>query len=537
MIFISIGLAAGRSPTGRILIGNNGNPIEINLLDAEPAAEIPKDLFPQATPASVIVESSTVLASNESSHGRVSLLLTGTPEYTTIGMEQDHSFHAIASITIKDDVSIYASRKAMDIVCVLDNSGSMSGGKFTYLKHAMRFVQSQLQPQDRLSIITFNSHAVGVHGLLRMNGANKAISETKLNSLTAGGGTDIYSGMRMGYDILNRRTTKNTINCMFLLTDGIDNSMLTEKKALAASMKAEGTGLYIFAFGADHDSNHLREIATAGESSYIYIEHTDQVIDAFGGALGSQQGLAAKNIELQLDTVSSGVVIDEVNAGEYKVQIAAGSQSAKITFATLFVGEKRDVLVRLRVPAVTAVETIPQYPLFESSASYVPIGVDGSPRFNSTVEENYWCSISRTVGHVNNPLDRHVEVDAQVYRLKVTELLKRAMDMGDANNVVNAKKLLLEMKVEMDNSSVALRGRHATALQVYEDLKTAIASMETEEEFVIHGGKARVTEAFISNGQQRTSYNKRSSNNEYQTLSSSKMQINSAGFLLTAGVP
>jgi len=362
-----------------------------------------------------------------------------------------------------------------------------------------------------------------------MNSSNKTISETKLNSLNANGGTDIYAGMKMGYDILNSRATKNTISCMFLLTDGIDDSRLQEKKALAASMKAEGTGLYIFAFGADHDAAHLHAIATAGESSYIYIEHTDQVIDAFGGALGSQQGLAAKNLELQLDTVSSGVVIDEVNAGEYKVQIAAGSKSATVTFASLFVGEKRDILVRLRIPAVSTAN-IPQYPLFESSASYIPIGTEGNTRLTSTNEENYWCTIARISDHINNPLDKHVEVDAQVYRLRVTELLKRAMDMGDSNNVSSAQKLLVDMKAEMDSNSVALRSKHSIAVQVYDDLQAAITAMQNQAEYSSRGGRAQMTEAYTTNMQQRACYSKSAKVNAYQSHSSSAMQISSATY-------
>lgn len=48
--------------------------------------------------------------------------------------------------------------------------------------------------------------------------------------------------------------------------------------------------MYVFGFGADHDSAHLQMIAVAAESPFIYVEETDQVIDAFGGAIGALQG-------------------------------------------------------------------------------------------------------------------------------------------------------------------------------------------------------------------------------------------------------
>ena len=37
-------------------------------------------------------------------------------------------------------------------------------------------------------------------------------------------------GMKEGYDLLNRRTSKNALSCIFLLTDGLDGSYLEKKK-------------------------------------------------------------------------------------------------------------------------------------------------------------------------------------------------------------------------------------------------------------------------------------------------------------------
>merc|ERR1712167_117754 len=170
-----------------------------------------------------------------------------------------------------------------------------------------------------------------------------------INQLHTGGGTNILAGMKAGQRVLEKRRKKNSVTCMFLLTDGVDNSNLREKKALAASMKAQGTSLFVFAFGADHDSRHLNEIATAAESDYIYIENSDQVVDAFAGALGSQQSVAAKSISFCV-TASNGVLIEQVNAGQYKSTLQAGRSKAVASYSNLFRGERRDVLLKLKVP-------------------------------------------------------------------------------------------------------------------------------------------------------------------------------------------
>jgi Mg-chelatase subunit ChlD len=482
--------------------------------------------------------------------------MSSTPEWSTIGSGRMQALHAIASISIKENAQAAnapAPRQPMDLVCVLDNSGSMSGGKFTHLKHAIRFVQSQLTADDRLSLVVFNSYAKGVHGLYRMNDAQKAVSESMVNSLQVTGCTDIHAGMKMGHEILANRTTKNPISCMFLLTDGQDGGKLAEKKALAASMKTAGTGLFVFAFGADHDSAHLNAISSAAESSFVYVESTDEVVDAFGGALGSQQGLAAKNMRLTVSGVADGVLIDEVNAGDYPVTVAAGRRGATVTFSSLFVGERRDVIVRMIVPAIdtesgkgslvdhiktgsaapmaaaaggSGAVSVDQYPLLELTASYETVG-ERSVVMHSTAEENARCVVARLAEAENpdaTPAQRHVEVDAQIRRLAVTDLLKRALDMGDRNSIDEARKLLTDALADLTANSVAFKADHKVTEQLMTDLETAIGSMRTREHYASQGGRSRTVEAYSSNVQQRCAYSKGATKSPYQCSSSSTMQ-------------
>jgi Mg-chelatase subunit ChlD len=49
-----------------------------------------------------------------------------------------------------------STRSTLDLVTVLDVSGSMSGPKLALLKCAMRFVIKNFEPSDRLSVVTFS---------------------------------------------------------------------------------------------------------------------------------------------------------------------------------------------------------------------------------------------------------------------------------------------------------------------------------------------------------------------------------------------
>ena len=57
------------------------------------------------------------------------------------------------------------SRTSVDLICVIDVSGSMDGEKIQLVKDTIKFLIETLTPSDRLSIITFNSGGRRVCGL------------------------------------------------------------------------------------------------------------------------------------------------------------------------------------------------------------------------------------------------------------------------------------------------------------------------------------------------------------------------------------
>lgn len=47
------------------------------------------------------------------------------------------------------------SRTSVDLICVIDVSGSMMGEKIELVRSTMKYLLEALTPADRLSIITF----------------------------------------------------------------------------------------------------------------------------------------------------------------------------------------------------------------------------------------------------------------------------------------------------------------------------------------------------------------------------------------------
>jgi len=68
-------------------------------------------------------------------------------------LKYDLSHEILAMITLKAPRSESFDRAPLDLVAVLDQSGSMSGEKLDMVKNSMNFAISQLREDDRLAIV------------------------------------------------------------------------------------------------------------------------------------------------------------------------------------------------------------------------------------------------------------------------------------------------------------------------------------------------------------------------------------------------
>lgn len=453
--------------------------------------------------------------------GHSKVFLECVPELSEVSLQEQSDFYVNISMKAVSENSM-TKRLPMDLVCILDNSGSMSGAKLESVKEAITFIRSQLNSDDRLSLVIFNSDAFVVHGLMKMSDEKKTLSSSRLTSVVAEGGTNIYSGMTSAMSILETRKTRNPISCVFLLTDGQDSSRVTDKIALARQMKANGHSLFVFGFGNDHDADQLQSIAGAAEAPFTFIEADSMVIDAFGGALGGQQGIMGKDIRLSVKAAAGAtdtVKVLKMYSGRYSNQIASDGRSGEVQFANIFVGEHRDILVKIHIPAVP--RPVDVYSLLSASVSYHT--VDGTPMQGIPVGRmeggDALCSVSRVLDASKAEAD--VKVDAQKNRVLVTEALNASMALADSSDYSSAKTEIKRVRgIVMNSKSSATKEALCEAL--IEQLDEACEKVDNATEFRSRGGKAHMCELGNTLAGQRSMYRKSTSKSpfSYQSPSS-----------------
>lgn len=168
----------------------------------------------------------------------------------------------------------------VNVSVVIDNSGSMGGGKLDKVKRALKVFVKGLKPDDIISIVKFDDKA----NLVLKSSKIKDVAENldnMIESIYPSGSTNIHSGMMMGYSEAQKHNTKEYNSKVILLTDGMTNSGLTDPETILKQSKEfndKGIDISTIGVGEQLDFDLLRRIATYGRGSNYFIGDAEKDI-------------------------------------------------------------------------------------------------------------------------------------------------------------------------------------------------------------------------------------------------------------------
>ncbi|XP_020176589.2 E3 ubiquitin-protein ligase WAV3-like [Aegilops tauschii subsp. strangulata] len=255
------------------------------------------------------------------------------------------------------------ARAPLDLVTVLDVSGSMKGQKPALLKQAMAFVVDQLGPADRLSVVSFSGRAARLTCLARMSDAGKASAKLAVDSLVVESGTNIGEGLRVGAQVLVGRRHKNSVASMILLSDGQDSRLRAKRYmdlvpplfVLAGSRPGP---VHTFGFGANHDVAALHTIAQATGGTFSFVGNQAAIQDSFAQCIGGLLSVAVQEARIAVTCLHRGVHVQEVKSGCYGNHVDAEGRAASIDVGELYEDEERRFLVLVYVSRARPAESV-----------------------------------------------------------------------------------------------------------------------------------------------------------------------------------
>eukprot|EP00008_Paramoeba_atlantica_P015048 CAMPEP_0201483928 /NCGR_PEP_ID=MMETSP0151_2-20130828/8122_1 /ASSEMBLY_ACC=CAM_ASM_000257 /TAXON_ID=200890 /ORGANISM="Paramoeba atlantica, Strain 621/1 / CCAP 1560/9" /LENGTH=520 /DNA_ID=CAMNT_0047867319 /DNA_START=458 /DNA_END=2020 /DNA_ORIENTATION=+ len=412
-----------------------------------PEEEIPKNT---STPASSPSSSSS--ASSSSSNDIVSecLSLFVEPEKDRLSSKKSSTFNAIASLRAGKHVA--EERAPLDIVAVVDRSGSMSGSKIQLVKEALSYLLTQLTSEDRLCVVSFDNNIYNVFGLSVCSPEGKKRMHGLVNGhrdMSAKGGTNISLGLQHGLECLKQRTFQNPVSAVMLLTDG-QGGAPTDPALRGMLQGLENVPVHCFGFGRDHDSRTLNRIAEGAQGSFFFIEQLDSVGDAFATCLGSMLSVAAQDVVVNIRCEAEWARIQHISS-PYPLTQAPDGRSAEIKVPDMLSEDKKDIVVTFFVDASEQPTTEEETPFFSANGTYL----------DPSAQKSVPVVLPKTVCFLPRPVDDSgaivsLNVDRETNRIRVAETLKEAARLADGNKLSDARECL-------DAAIVALKGSATAA--------------------------------------------------------------------------
>jgi hypothetical protein len=168
---------------------------------------------------------------------------------------------------------------------------------------ALRVLATQLQPQDKLSIITF----ARTPRLWRTAwpATRPAKSPRASGEITPQGGTNIATALDLGYRTALKHYQAGSINRVVLLTDGAANLGDVKPDALKQKVEAhrkQGIALDCFGIGWEgYDDQILEALSRNGDGRYGFINTPEEAATEFAGQLAGALRVAASDVKVQVE--------------------------------------------------------------------------------------------------------------------------------------------------------------------------------------------------------------------------------------------
>jgi Mg-chelatase subunit ChlD len=193
--------------------------------------------------------------------------------------------------------------RPLNLVFVIDKSGSMADDdKMSRVKEGLRTMVTKLRPDDIVSIVTFDFGASVLHPASRVGdgiGLQRAI-----DCLVPDGGTNLHSGLMLGYEEARKHFQKDATNRVILLTDGIANQGVTNPQRIAAESairNQQGIDLSTIGVGLDLNNDLLRTLAQSGRGLYHFISDYKDINKVFVNEVQSLISSVAKNVQVKIE--------------------------------------------------------------------------------------------------------------------------------------------------------------------------------------------------------------------------------------------
>ncbi|MCI0707998.1 MAG: VWA domain-containing protein [Ignavibacteriae bacterium] len=325
-----------------------------------------------------------------------------------------------------------AKRRPMNISVVLDRSGSMaSEGKIDYAKRALNSLIDQLTNDDILSIVIYDDYIDVLRPAAPVR--NKWEVKRLVESVYARGATNLGGGMMEGFRQVEQYVSKEFVNRVVLLSDGLANEGIVDPYQLnkiAKQYRSKSITITTMGVGLDYNENLMVGLANNGGGNYYFIESPNTLASILRKEFNMLSSIVAQNAVLEL-SLGKGVHLKDIIGCEYRPENAL----YLVPIGDLYANETREFTLELVIPpgrrSFTAASGVLRY-----KTEFA--GLRRQPEFDVTIHY--------TDDYVIIEKNRDMETQAKADIAVSTRRVEKAMEAVDEGRMDDAAKELRDAK-------------------------------------------------------------------------------------------
>ncbi|MGJ4887033.1 vWA domain-containing protein [Bradyrhizobium sp. HKCCYLRH3099] len=210
----------------------------------------------------------------------------------------------LVRIGIKGYALQQTNRPRANLVFLIDTSGSMQPpNRLPLVKQSLAMLVTQLQPEDRIAIVTYAGNAGTA--LESTSVSEKAKILATIDRLEAGGSTAGAEGIRRAYALAEQNFDASGVNRVILATDGDFNVGITNKdelKGFVERQREKGIFLSVLGVGAGNYNDALAQtLAQNGNGVAAYIDTINEARKVLVQEASSTLFPIGKDVKIQVE--------------------------------------------------------------------------------------------------------------------------------------------------------------------------------------------------------------------------------------------
>ena len=382
-------------------------------------------------------------------------------------------------------------KSSVDLLCVIDVSGSMGGQKIELVKESLKTLLGMMDSSDRLGLILFNQHGTLLADLTPVTTSNKIDLLTKIDSIRANGGTSILSGLEIAVDILTKSHDLTVTSGVILLSDGQDNNLSDKELADGLKQLTKGKNLsftlHTFGYGQDHDPLIMNKLAHIRDGSFYFVDELSKVKPYFVNVLGGCMSVISNQIKV---TVKSTFKIVKVFGLEDLFTYKIEDNFFETDLLQFISGKDYTYVLELEIPE----ETSYGIELLDVEVKYT----DMKGEVHSQKDKYMYNHLKNT-----HTVKEVIQKANEEYIRSVTyDTIQQALNERE-------KGQKEEAKTKLNNMENWLKNNYSGKSTYVEDVQKSKTFVEKEEEYE-HYGKAfmasRISEGQLKRGGMQMEY-------------------------------